>query len=261
MTRTSSSLCIHLRYTTVSQPECVDGWLGVQLSDKLWFPGWNSKVMSDSAARIITFIVSQERATAALQSVVPAVFSSTYSFSSSQALLASPRDAATPAALPHNISAKNHAPPFTTPAESSPAAAHQAPIQKIVACSQARPDELQANKAVAASCAAVDGSLRDADPCIVAPAADAGRMYNVVEALLASQQALQDRHQASLQALQESLVSNQRLLLEALAASQRQVASAQQEIAVLTQAHTFALAAAFCLSVALLGSALVRHRF
>ena len=35
---------VFIRYTTVSQPECVDGWLGMQLSDKLWFPCWNSKV-------------------------------------------------------------------------------------------------------------------------------------------------------------------------------------------------------------------------
>ena len=30
-------------YTTVSQPECVDGWLGMYIGDKLWYPLWNLK--------------------------------------------------------------------------------------------------------------------------------------------------------------------------------------------------------------------------
>ena len=91
---------VFIRYTTVSQPECVDGWLGMQLSDKLWFPCWNSKVMSDSAARIIPLISSQARAAAALQPASPAP-----SFNASQALPASPRNAATPTALPLDGSA------------------------------------------------------------------------------------------------------------------------------------------------------------
>jgi NAD(P)-dependent dehydrogenase (short-subunit alcohol dehydrogenase family) len=72
--------------------------------------------------------------------------------------------------------------------------------------------------------------------------ADVGRLYSVVEALLASNRAMQDSHQSSLQTLQQSLISNQRLLQEALAASQRQVAS--------VQTHNFALiVAAGCLGV------------
>ena len=54
------------RYTTVSQPESVDGWLAVQLGDKLWFPCWNSKVMEATAAKIIPIVAAQER-TAAMQ--------------------------------------------------------------------------------------------------------------------------------------------------------------------------------------------------
>ena len=74
------NLCSYIsfiRYTTVSQPECVDGWLGMQLSDNLWFPCWNSKVMSDSAARIIPLISFQEH-TAALQPATPVPVSYTH---------------------------------------------------------------------------------------------------------------------------------------------------------------------------------------
>ena len=53
---------LNLRYTTVSQPDSIDGWLAVQLSDKLWFPCWNSTVMTDTAARIVPIVAAQERA-------------------------------------------------------------------------------------------------------------------------------------------------------------------------------------------------------
>ena len=260
---------VFIRYTTVSQPECVDGWLGMQLSDKLWFPCWNSKVMSDSAARIIPLISSQERTAAALQPASPAP-----PFNASQALPASPRNAATPTALPLDGSAGKRTPSFAT-AHSGPTAVDPAAADNVVASLQSRLEELQVeNRALAARSAAMDGSHRSADASAAVADADAGagRLYSVVEALLSSNRAMQDshqsslqimqsslqtiqdRHQCSLQALQESLISYQRSLQEALAASQRQVASAQT--------HNFALAvaAAGCLGAALLAVVVVRGR-
>jgi hypothetical protein len=253
---------VFIRYTTVSQPECVDGWLGMQLSDKLWFPCWNYKVMSDSAARMIPLIAFQDHA-ASLQPATSAP-----SLNSSQALHASPRNAATPtAALSLDGSAGQHAPSFAT-AHSGPAAVDPAAADNVVASLQSRLEELQVeNRALAARSAAMDGSHRSADASAAVADADAGagRLYSVVEALLSSNRAMQDshqsslqtmqdRHQCSLQALQESLISYQRSLQEALAASQRQVASAQT--------HNFALAvaAAGCLGAALLAVVVVRGR-
>ncbi len=250
---------VFIRYTTVSQPECVDGWLGMQLSDKLWFPCWNSKVMSDSAARIIPLILSQERAAAALQPASPAPL-----FNASQALPASPRNAATPTALPLDGSVGKRTPSFAT-AHSGADAVYPAPVDNVVTSLQSRLEELQVeNRALAARPAAMDGSHRSAEPSVVDADAGAGRLYSVVEALLSSNRAMQDshqsslqtmqdRHQSSLQALQEMLISNQRSLQEALAASQRQLASAQT--------HNFALAvAAGCLGAALLAVVVVRGR-
>ena len=59
------------RYTTVSQPDSVYGWLALQLGDKLWFPGWNSAVMAETAARIVPIVTGQERAAASLQPSTP----------------------------------------------------------------------------------------------------------------------------------------------------------------------------------------------
>ena len=59
------------RYTTVSQPDSVDGWLAVQLGDKLWFPCWNSAVMAETAARIVPIVTGQERAAVSLQPSTP----------------------------------------------------------------------------------------------------------------------------------------------------------------------------------------------
>ena len=250
---------VFIRYTTVSQPECVDGWLGMQLSDKLWFPCWNSTVMSDSAARIIPLISSQERAAAALQPASPAP-----PFNASQALPASPRNVATPTALPLDGSAGKRTPSFAT-AHSGPAAVDPAPVDNVVASLQSRLEELQVeNRALAARSAAMDGSHRSADASAAVADADAGagRLYSVVEALLSSNRAMQDSHQSSLQALQESLISNQRSLQEALAASQRQVASAQTHNFALAVAAVGALAvaAAGCLGAALLAVVVVRGR-
>jgi hypothetical protein len=71
------------RYTTVSQPEFVDGWLGMQLSDKLWFPCWNAALMSESAAKIMPLITSQERSIVSLRSSAAAIPASS-SFSTGQ---------------------------------------------------------------------------------------------------------------------------------------------------------------------------------
>ncbi len=62
---------LRVRYTTVSQPESIDGWLAVQLGDKLWFPCWESRVMINTAARIVPIIAAQERAFATLPPANP----------------------------------------------------------------------------------------------------------------------------------------------------------------------------------------------
>jgi hypothetical protein len=261
------NLCSYIsfiRYTTVSQPECVDGWLGMQLSDNLWFPCWNSKVMSDSAARIIPLISFQEH-TAALQPATPVPSSH-----SCQGIPASPRNSATPAtSLPLDGSAAQFAPSLAV--SNSDAAT----LENVVASIKLRLDELHAEyHALAARSAATDGSRnRSADPPAAATDADARRMYSVVEALLAgnraiqkshqsnlrsmlgsfqsSLHAMQDMHQSNLQALQQSLISNQCSLQEALAASQLQITSAQT--------HHFAMVfVAGCLGVALLAVVVAR---
>ncbi len=229
--------------------------------------------MPDSAARIIPLLASQERATA-------------LTFSGSQTLPASPRNAATPAAVPLDGNAGQRAPSFAC-VRSGPAAVDVAASENVVAGLQLRLEELQAeNRALTARCAATHGSRRSSDPpAAVAGAgagadagADAGRLHSVIEALLGSNRAFQDshqsclqtmqkslqtmqkslqkvqeRHQSSLQLLQQSLVSNQRSLQLALAASQQQVASAQTQ--------NFALAAtAGCLGAAFLAVVIARGR-
>jgi hypothetical protein len=137
------------------------------------------------------------------------------------------------------------------------------------------------NRTLAARSAAMNGSCRSAVPSAAVADADAGRLYSVVEALLACNQAMQDRHQSGLQTLQESLISNQRSLQKALVASQLHAASIQealvasqrlaasiQEALVASQRHgasaqTHSVAlivAAGCLGAALLAVAVVRGR-
>ena len=289
---------VFIRYTTVSQPECVDGWLGMQLSDKLWFPCWNSKVMSDSAARIIPLISSQERAAAALQPASPAP-----PFNASQALPASPRNAATPTALPLDGSAGKRTPSFAT-AHSGPAAVDPAAADNVVASLQSRLEELQVeNRALAARSAAMDGSHRSADASAAVADADAGagRLYSVVEALLSSNRAMQDSHQSSLQTMQDrhqcglqALQSSHQSSLQTMQSSlqtmqsslqtmqdrhqcslhalqeslisyqrslQEALAASQRQVAS-AQSHNFALAvaAAGCLGAALLAVVVVRGR-
>jgi hypothetical protein len=178
-----------VRYTTVSQPECVDGWLGLQLRDKLWFSCWGSKEMTESAAKIIPLITSQESTTAALQPANVAASSSPASVQSNRALQDTQRNATTPAA---DDAARSG---------------------KLITSLQLQLDALQAaNKTLAAR------SQRDGKAPDVVPAADASRLYGVIEKLLSSQQAIQERLEATNQRLQESILD--------LAASQRQAAQA-----------------------------------
>jgi hypothetical protein len=113
-----------------------------------------------------------------------------------------------------------------------------APSDQAIVSLQERLEELQvANQALVSSCAAMDNNRRGADASDVSPAADAGRLYGVIKALLSGQQATQERHEKNLLSMHES---DQRSLQEAVAASQ-------------------ALAiAACCVSAALLGIALLR---
>ena len=227
-----------VRYTTVSQAECVDGWLAVQLSDRLWFPCWSSKDMTESAARIIPLIASQERATAALQPANPATSSC--------------NAATTPAPiLSHGSS-------------SAPEVHDAAPSDQVIVGLQTRIEELQAAMQVLDARFAATNSSRRRDASDVWPAADAGRLYEVVNALISSQVAMQDRHeiivrkmQDSHQAIQEKLQERHEStvlkLQDALAASQQQVAASQ------AHEHTVAVAAC-CLGAAFLGMLLARAR-
>ncbi len=95
----------------------------------------------------------------------------------------------------------------------------------------------------------MESSGRGVDASAVSLAADAGRLYGVVEALFFSQQATHELLERNLQMLHESLLSNQRSMQEAFIASQRQVA-ASQALAI----------AACCVSAALFGMALLRAR-
>ncbi len=193
--------------------------------------------MTESATRITPLIASQERAAAALQPANPSASSSSPSVQCIQTL---PRNAATlpSPVLPHDSSSANRALSFAA-AQSAPAADDAASPDDLTASLQARLEELQAaNAALAARC----DSGRRGYASDVWPAADAGRLYGVVDALLSNQQAMQERHEATVQKLQELLLSNQRSLQEALASS-----------------HSLAVAAC-CVSAALLGVLLVRAR-
>jgi len=40
-------------YTTVSSPDCVDGWLGIQVGGALWYPLYNESQVSSTANEIV----------------------------------------------------------------------------------------------------------------------------------------------------------------------------------------------------------------
>ena len=41
-------LMMQQEYTTVSEPESVDGYLGVMVGDSLWYPLWNESAVSEA---------------------------------------------------------------------------------------------------------------------------------------------------------------------------------------------------------------------
>jgi hypothetical protein len=43
-------------YTTTSQPECCDGWIGITIGDSLWYPLW-SESQVDSTAKDISKVI------------------------------------------------------------------------------------------------------------------------------------------------------------------------------------------------------------
>jgi hypothetical protein len=208
---------VFVRYTTVSQPEFVDGWLGVQLSDRLWFPCWNIEVMSDSAAKIAHSIVSRDRCVNSTiphaNSMAPSSLTST---SSSQAQFL---PTATALLQDRDISKQASSHAIVEPGLST---VDSAPFKSTVSALQTRLDEVHAsNAALTARFAATERCPTSSD---ATPAYCVEKLCGVVEALLRNQEATQDRHQASLKVLQDSLVANQRSLQEALISQVHHVA-------------------------------------
>ncbi len=193
--------------------------------------------MTESAARIMPLITSLERTSAAQQPAKPAASAQPSSVPSVQAFPASPRSAATPPALLRNGSSANRA-------LSTPVADGVAPSDQAIVSLQERLEELQvANQALVTRCAAMDNSGRGVDASAASPAADAGQLYGVVEALLSSQRSMQESLLASLQAAQERHERNLQ--------TQQQSVAASQALAV----------AACCVSAAVLGIAILRARW
>ncbi len=44
--------CMNASYTTLSQPECVDGWLGFMIGDALWYPLWDQECLDSTATAL-----------------------------------------------------------------------------------------------------------------------------------------------------------------------------------------------------------------
>lgn len=40
-------------YTTVSEPHCCDGWLGIQIGDALWYPLWEEAILPSSVRSLL----------------------------------------------------------------------------------------------------------------------------------------------------------------------------------------------------------------
>ena len=47
-------------YTTVSSPDCVDGWLGIMIGDALWYPLWEQNHIESTAKEIVKLINSSQ---------------------------------------------------------------------------------------------------------------------------------------------------------------------------------------------------------
>lgn len=43
-------------YTTVSEPDSCDGWLGIQIGDALWYPLWDESTVGPTADSLLTII-------------------------------------------------------------------------------------------------------------------------------------------------------------------------------------------------------------
>jgi hypothetical protein len=43
-------------YTTVSEPYCCDGWLGIQIGDALWYPLWEPDMVEATADNLLSLI-------------------------------------------------------------------------------------------------------------------------------------------------------------------------------------------------------------
>jgi hypothetical protein len=49
-------------YTTVSTPDCCDGWLGIMLGDQLWYPLWDENQVESTARQLASMIGSSSKA-------------------------------------------------------------------------------------------------------------------------------------------------------------------------------------------------------
>ena len=43
-------------YTTVSEPDCCDGWLGIQIGDALWYPLWDQSAVLHTVDSLLSVI-------------------------------------------------------------------------------------------------------------------------------------------------------------------------------------------------------------
>jgi hypothetical protein len=68
------------QYTTRSEPECVDGWLGIMLGDALWYPLWNEASVASTAKTLASVLGTN--ALSAQSAMLPPQQSRSASFSS-----------------------------------------------------------------------------------------------------------------------------------------------------------------------------------
>ena len=47
-------------YTTVSEPDSCDGWLGIMIGDALWYPLWDAGLIESAVAGLLTQIGGKE---------------------------------------------------------------------------------------------------------------------------------------------------------------------------------------------------------
>eukprot|EP01042_Synura_sphagnicola_P001817 gene1817-2132_t len=56
---------MQMDYTTVSEPECCDGWLGIMIGDALWYPLWDESAVQTTASSIAAILGEQAKVVAA----------------------------------------------------------------------------------------------------------------------------------------------------------------------------------------------------